>query len=172
MLHLPGSVRSDLEEWDRIGIDDPKQSGSISKAPDTGKPVATLLGDYRTRRSAWLAEVEHLAQLRDEVRSAAERETLEILTRARQEARNLIASARRELLVLSEQVHAALGDSESLRTAELPPDPTRQIVFAETSTPRLSTSVVLETHPRRETAKRDDYLSDLDSLVNETESKS
>jgi hypothetical protein len=167
-----GERAMDLEDWDRLGIDDSKQSGSTDKAAGTSKPVAALVNDYRTKRNAWLAEVEHLAQMRDHVRSSAERETLEILAKARQDARNAIAAARRELLVLSEQVRAALGDTDPVPAAESRPDTTGQgqVVLAETSTAGLSTSVVLDTNPRRETPKRDDAWADLESLMKETES--
>jgi hypothetical protein len=168
----------DLDEWDRIGFGDPKESEATDKAASTGKPVANLLVDYQTKRTAWLKEVEQLAQMRDEVRGAAERETLEILARARQDARNVIAAARRELLVLSEQVRAALGDSEPQLAAELRQQTERQILtlettpagvlFAEASAPALPAAVVPEPDPPRETAKRDDDWGDVDSLF-ETE---
>jgi hypothetical protein len=170
----------DLEEWDRMGFGEPKESEPRDKDPGTGKPVANLLVDYQTKRTAWLAEVDQLAQLRDQVRNAAERETLEILARARQDARKLIASARRELLVLSEQVRVALGDSEPTLAAELRRDTARQIhsldttpagvLFAEASTPALPAAVVPEANQSRETVQRNDHWGDLDSLLSETES--
>ena len=95
---------------------DPLPDGSGHRDSD-GQPVANLLEHYRSRRSAWIAEAECLAQLRDQVRSAADQETLEIVSRARRDVRDVIASARRELLVLTEQVRAALGDSEPLPRA-------------------------------------------------------
>lgn len=80
--------------------------------PAEAQPVASLLEYYRSKHSAWVAEAESLARLRDQVRSAADRESLEIITQARKDVRDVIAIARRELLVLTEQVRAALGDSE------------------------------------------------------------
>jgi hypothetical protein len=77
-----------------------------------GRPVSSLLEYYRSRHSAWVAEAESLAQLRDQVRGAADRETLEIVARARKDVRDVITIARQELLVLTEQVRAALGEGE------------------------------------------------------------
>ena len=89
----------DPTEWDRDGIGGPEQPGPADKASGTGKPVANLLDQYLTKRTALMAEVEHLAQLRDQVRGAADRETLDIVGKARQDAREVIAAARRELFV-------------------------------------------------------------------------
>ena len=44
------------------------------------------------------------------MRSSAEREAMEIVTTARRDVRKVIMEARRELLVLSAQVQAALGE--------------------------------------------------------------
>ena len=160
----------DPTEWDRDGIGGPEQPGPADKASGTGKPVANLLDQYLTKRTALMAEVEHLAQLRDQVRGAADRETLDIVGKARQDAREVIAAARRELFGPSEQVRAVLGDSESVRVAEFRPDPTPQLAFVETSTPGLSVSVIPDKGARRETPKREDCWADFDSLVSENES--
>ena len=58
-------------------------------------------------------------RLRDEVRSAAEREALEIVTAARRDVRRIVVDARRELLVLTAQLHAAIEsvDQASLQAA-------------------------------------------------------
>lgn len=95
----------------------PVQAGPEDAPPSetpavAGQPVSTLLEYYRSRHSAWVAEAESLAQLRDQVRSAADRETLEIVAQARKDVRDVIAIARQELLVLTEQVRAALGENE------------------------------------------------------------
>ena len=74
-------------------------------------PVPDLIERYRLRRDAWIAQADELARLRDEVRSSAEREAMEIVTAARRDVRKVIMDARRELLVLSAQVQAALGES-------------------------------------------------------------
>jgi uncharacterized protein DUF4115 len=74
-------------------------------------PVPDLIERYRLRRDAWIAQADELARLRDEVRSSAEREAMEIVTAARRDVRKVIMEARRELLVLSAQVQAALGES-------------------------------------------------------------
>src|SRR5262245_37511403 len=75
-----------------------------------GTPVPDLIERYRLRRDAWIAQADELARLRDEVRGAAEREAMEIVTTARRDVRQVIMEARRELLVLSAQVQAALGE--------------------------------------------------------------
>ena len=60
-----------------------------------------------------------MVRLRDEVRSAAEREALEIVTAARRDVRRIVVEARRELLVLTAQLHAAIEsvDQASLQAA-------------------------------------------------------
>jgi ketosteroid isomerase-like protein len=60
-----------------------------------------------------------LVRLRDEVRSEAEREALEIVTTARRDVRRIVVEARRELLVLTAQLHAAIEsvDQRSLQAA-------------------------------------------------------
>jgi RodZ C-terminal domain len=83
---------------------DPRSTGV------TGTPVPDLIERYRLRRDAWIAQADELARLRDEVRGAAEREAMEIVTTARRDVRQVIMEARRELLVLSAQVQAALGE--------------------------------------------------------------
>jgi len=152
--------------WDR---EDGEDAGPQAESQSQEQPIATLIDQYRTRRNAWLAEVEHLAHLRDEVRSAGERETLEIITKARQDARSVIAAARRELLLLTEQLRASLGDPGPARAPELPPDTSRQLLFAETSTKGLSVSVVPEKDERPRKLERDDRSADLDSLVSESD---
>ena len=57
-----------------------------------------------------MAQADELARLRDEVRSSAEHEALEIVTAARRDIRQIVMEARRELFVLSAQVQAALGE--------------------------------------------------------------
>jgi hypothetical protein len=61
--------------------------------------------------------------MRDEVRLAAEREALEIVTAARRDVRRIIVEARRELLVLTAQLHAAVEatDGPSLEAAASAP---------------------------------------------------
>ncbi|HLG55993.1 MAG TPA: RodZ domain-containing protein [Vicinamibacterales bacterium] len=76
-----------------------------------GKPVPDLIEQYRVRRDAWIAQADELARLRDEVRGSAEREAMEIVTSARKNVRQIVMEARRELLVLSAQVQAALGEA-------------------------------------------------------------
>ena len=76
-----------------------------------GTPVPDLIEQYRLRRDAWIAQADELARLRDEVRGSAEREAMEIVTGARRNVRQIVMEARRELLVLSAQVQAALGEA-------------------------------------------------------------
>jgi hypothetical protein len=78
-----------------------------------------LIERYRLRRDAWIAQADELARLRDEVRGAAEREAMEIVTAARRDVRQVIMEARRELLVLSAQVQAALGEVNKLDPSAL-----------------------------------------------------
>jgi ketosteroid isomerase-like protein len=78
---------------------------------DGGTPVPDLIARYRVRRDAWIAQADELARLRDEVRGSAEREAMEIVTLARRNVRQVVMDARRELLVLSAQVQAALGET-------------------------------------------------------------
>src|SRR4030095_12203455 len=86
---------------------------------------------------AWIAQADELARLRDEVRGSAEREALEIVTAARRDVRKVIMEARRELLVLSAQVQAALGEvtpktdpATLLDKARLTPAPGRPVLTA------------------------------------------
>ena len=51
--------------------------------------------------------------MRDEVRQAAEREAIEIVTAARRDVRRIIVEARRELLVLTAQLHAAVEATDA-----------------------------------------------------------
>jgi ketosteroid isomerase-like protein len=78
--------------------------------PGKGDParVPGLLDHYRQQRQAWLAQADELVRMRDEVREAAEREAIEIVTAARRDVRRIIVEARRELLVLTAQLHAAV----------------------------------------------------------------
>ena len=95
------------------------QPASGGASPDDA-PVANLIEGYRSKRQAWIAEAEALARMRDDVRGAAERERMEIITRARERARAVISTARRDLLTLSAQVEASLGPAEPPRpVAEL-----------------------------------------------------
>jgi hypothetical protein len=85
---------------------------SDQQPPETSiTPVPDLIEQYRLRRDAWIAQADELARLRDEVRSSAEREAMEIVTTARRDVRKVVMEARRELLVLSAQVQAALGET-------------------------------------------------------------
>jgi ketosteroid isomerase-like protein len=81
--------------------------------------VPSLIDQYKQRRQAWLAQADELVRLRDEVRSAAEREAVEIVTAARRDVRRIVVEARRELLVLTAQLHAAMEsvDQASLQAA-------------------------------------------------------
>jgi len=51
--------------------------------------------------------------MRDEVRQAAEREAIEIVTAARRDVRRIIVEARRDLLVLTAQLHAAVEATDA-----------------------------------------------------------
>jgi hypothetical protein len=84
--------------------DQPQPQSGSTAVPD-------LIERYRSRRDAWIAQADELARLRDEVRESAEREAMDIVTAARRDVRKVIVEARRELLVLSAQVQAALGEA-------------------------------------------------------------
>lgn len=88
-------------------------------AESPGPRVPDLIEQYRVRRIAWMAQADELARMRDEVRGSAEREAMEIVTAARRDVRRVVMGARRELLVLSAQVQATLGEEPS------PPAPTQ-----------------------------------------------
>lgn len=51
--------------------------------------------------------------MREEVRQAAEREAIDIVTAARRDVRRIIVEARRELLVLTAQLHAAVETTDT-----------------------------------------------------------
>src|SRR5687768_241408 len=86
-------------------------SDSNELKPNESPGMPDLIERYKVRRDAWIAQADELARLRDEVRGSAEREALEIVTAARRDVRRVIMEARRELLVLSAQVQAALGEA-------------------------------------------------------------
>jgi ketosteroid isomerase-like protein len=75
--------------------------------------VPGLLDQYRQQRRAWLAQADELVRMREEVRQAAEREAIEIVTAARRDVRRIIVEARRELLVLTAQLHAAVEATDA-----------------------------------------------------------
>jgi len=75
--------------------------------------VPGLLDQYRQQRSAWLAQADELVRMREEVRQAAEREAIDIVTAARRDVRRIIVEARRELLVLTAQLHAAVETTDA-----------------------------------------------------------
>jgi len=75
--------------------------------------VPGLLDQYRQQRRAWLDQADQLVRMRDEVRQAAEREAIDIVTAARRDVRQIIVEARRELLVLSAQLHAAVEATDA-----------------------------------------------------------
>jgi len=75
--------------------------------------VPGLLDQYRQQRRAWLAQADELARMREEVRQAAEREAIDIVTAARRDVRRIIVEARRDLLVLTAQLHAAVEATDA-----------------------------------------------------------
>jgi ketosteroid isomerase-like protein len=82
--------------------------------------VPGLLDQYRQQRRAWLEQADELVRMRNEVRQAAEREAIEIVTAARRDVRRIIVEARRELLVLTAQLHAAV-EATDVPGLEAPP---------------------------------------------------
>jgi ketosteroid isomerase-like protein len=85
------------------------------KTPAKADPanVPGLLDQYRQQRRAWLAQADELVRMKEEVRQAAEREAIEIVTAARRDVRRIIVEARRELLVLTAQLHAAVEATDA-----------------------------------------------------------
>jgi hypothetical protein len=112
--------------------------------------VPGLLDQYRQQRAAWLAQADELVRMRDEVRHAAEREAIEIVTTARRDVRRIIVEARRELLVLTAQLHAAVEATDAPAMPPPPftallPDPDRsRVEDASHDTSDLTRDVVLE----------------------------
>lgn len=88
------------------------QDPSIPAKADPAR-VPGLLDHYRQQRQAWLAQADELVRMRDEVREAAEREAIEIVTAARRDVRRIIVEARRDLLVLTAQLHAAVEATDA-----------------------------------------------------------
>ena len=82
--------------------------------------VPGLLDQYRQQRRAWLEQADELVRMRNEVRQAAEREAIDIVTAARRDVRRIIVEARRELLVLTAQLHAAV-EATDVPGLEAPP---------------------------------------------------
>jgi hypothetical protein len=113
--------------------------------------VPGLLDQYRQQRAAWLAQADELVRMREQVRDAAEREAIEIVTAARRDVRRIIVEARRELLVLTAQLHAAVEATDAPAVAPPPPftallaDPERSRVEDASHDPYdLTRDVVLE----------------------------
>jgi len=89
-------------------------AGETDQRPSSGAeiaPVPDLIERYRSRRDAWIAQADELARMRDQVRGSAEREATDIVARARRNVQQVVMDARRELMVLSAQVQAALGEA-------------------------------------------------------------
>src|SRR5688572_20171703 len=138
-------------------------SDSNELKPNTpaGTPVPDLIEQYRVTRDAWIAQADELARLRDEVRGSAEREAMEIVTAARRNVRQIVMEARRELLVLSAQVQAALGeagarpDSSGLLNRGHDTDDGEKPEFAE----------AIFAHEEAVKGMLDDARADMDALV-------
>jgi hypothetical protein len=121
--------------------------------PKSAKPdpvrVPGLLDQYRQQRAAWLAQADELVRMREEVRHAAEREAVEIVTAARRDVRRIIVEARRELLVLTAQLHAAVEATDA-PALQPPPftallaDPDRSRVEGTSDALDITRDVVLE----------------------------
>ncbi len=111
--------------------------------------VPGLLDQYRQQRSAWLAQADELVRMREEVRQAAEREAIDIVTAARRDVRRIIVEARRELLVLTAQLHAAVDTTDASELplptfANLLAEPERARVENAGDTLDITRDVVLE----------------------------
>ena len=76
-----------------------------------------LVDEYTQQHRAWLAHAEELIRLRAQVRSAAEDEAAEIITRARRDIRRILTDARHNLRVLTSQLQAAV-DARNLPADE------------------------------------------------------
>jgi hypothetical protein len=86
--------------------DPTKRDPEASEAPVSG-PVADLVDTYRSRQDLLHAQQRELAALEQQIFEAAERESQQIITNARQRVRTILLEARRELLVLTAQVAAS-----------------------------------------------------------------
>ncbi len=132
--------------------------------------VPGLIDQYRERHRAWLAQADELVRLRDEVRLAAEREALEIITAARRDVRRIIVEARRELLVLTAQLHAAV-DAVDQSAAMPPPGPAMALTAAPQAVLEAPLSVTqdLVRGARREVrAVLDEARAEIEALAAET----
>lgn len=111
-------------------------------------------------------------RLRDEVRLAAEREALEIVTAARRDVRRIIVEARRELLVLTAQLHAAVDAVD--QSAAMPPLPGPAMPFtaappAALEAPLAMTQDLVRGARREVRAVLDEARAEIEALAAETQ---
>lgn len=133
--------------------------------------VPGLIDQYRERHRAWLAQADELVRLRDEVRLAAEREALEIVTAARRDVRRIIVEARRELLVLTAQLHAAVDAVD--QSAAMPSLPGPSVPFtpappAALEAPLSVTQDLVRGARREVRAVLDEARAEIEALAAET----
>ncbi len=134
--------------------------------------VPGLIDQYRQRHRAWLQQADELVRLREEVRSAAEREALEIVTAARRDVRRIIVEARRELLVLTAQLHAAVDAVD--QSAGAPPLPGGDFLLgavppAATEAPIAATEDLVKGARREVRAVLDEVRAEIEALAAETQ---
>jgi len=82
------------------------------RAPERSN-VPALINDYRAQMDAWRAQRRGLDRMREEVLAAADREARDIVTATQADVRQILAKARRDLLMLATQVEAATDTSQA-----------------------------------------------------------
>jgi hypothetical protein len=136
--------------------------------------VAALIRSYDERRKAWLEQASVLARLRDEVRSAADREASAVITRAREKVRDIVADARRELMVLGSQVQAVLGEADSIeqRADGRERGPMPQLAWSDATGTQLNVAISAELDQASDdplVAALEDAKADLDGFITESD---
>ena len=114
-IWLARDPRSRAPSFSTVADQDPSTDAKADPARVPG-----LLDQYRQQRRAWLAQADELVRMREEVREAAEREAIDIVTAARRDVRRIIVEARRDLLVLTAQLHAAVEATDAPRLEAAP----------------------------------------------------
>jgi hypothetical protein len=137
-------------------------------------PVASLIRSYDERRKAWLEQASELARMREEVRSAADREAAAVITRARQKVRDIVADARRELMVLGTQVQAVLGEAEAIeqRADGRERGPMPQLAWSDATGAHLNAAIGAELDQASDdplVAAFEDAKADLEGFITESD---
>jgi hypothetical protein len=147
----------------------PSDRQSPAEPPSTSLDtvrVPGLLDHYRQRHRAWLAQADELIRLRGEVRVAAEREAVEIVTAARRDVRRIVVEARRELLVLTAQLHASVEAADQSAAASPMPEPAIAQLSADPTPGILGDTRDLVRGARRDVRSvLDEARAEIDALI-------